>query len=105
MTTSIHDPRVNEFLGLWHENGRRYFESSYSRLDYDSDTYSKFARDRRKYIALDQGTSGVFLVDKQTEEVYTISGYGRPNWRVGTLDELIARYRQANEENRMLSHR
>lgn len=34
------------------------------------------AKERRKYIALDCGTSGAFLMDKATGELYNIKSYG-----------------------------
>jgi uncharacterized protein (TIGR02996 family) len=106
LPVSIGDPRVPEFLELWHENGRRYFEKCYQNLDYDSAYYGKTAKDRSKYIALDSGTSGVFLLEKATGEVFRIKGYGVPNRKkcVGTLDRLIAAYREANEKATQLGH-
>jgi hypothetical protein len=62
------------------------------------------AEDRRKYIAVDetdayQGElmadvhrSGRFLVDRATGVVYTIEGYGRKGHRVGTLEDLTAKF-------------
>ena len=85
-------PEIQAFLAAWHEAGRADFERSYRNLDYDSPAYQHVARDRRKYIALDQGTGGVFLVDKATGDVFTIKGYGVPNRRVGTLAQVTARY-------------
>jgi len=35
--------------------------------------------ERKKYIAIDCGTSGAFLMDKETGELYNIKGYGVPN--------------------------
>ena len=101
----ITDLRIALFLTLWHENGREHFERYYTNLDYDSPAYAKTAKDRSKYIALDDGTSGAFLVEKLTGDVWTIKGYGRKNRRVGTLDELIAHYQDANEHNRQLGLR
>lgn len=91
-TLSATDPRISEFLAAWHESGRTYFERHYSALVYDRDS-PKVARERRKYIALDSGTGGVYLVDKVTGDVYSIKAYGVPNRRLGTLDDLTARFR------------
>ena len=95
------DERVAEFLTLWHENGREAFRKSYPSLDYDGPHYAKTAKDRKKYIALDDGSSGAFLLDKATEEVFRIKGYGVKGRCIGTLDSLIASYREANEQNRL----
>lgn len=98
---TIHDPRISEFLRLWHEEGRAAFERSAPSLDYDSDAYAKSAKDRRKYIALDKGrdqwASGCYLVDKGTGDVFTIKGYGVPNRKIGTLDSMIAAFRARQE--------
>lgn len=88
------DPSVTEFLKAWHESERTYFERHYSALVYDRDS-PKTAKERRKYIALDSGTGGVYLVDRATGDVYSIKAYGVPNRRLGTLAELTARYRDA----------
>lgn len=98
---TITDPRIGEFLTLAHENGRVFFESYHKNLNYDS-YEPKTAKNRRKYIALDRGTSGWLLIDKTTEVVFSIKAYGVPNYRVGTLDSLIAEYRDTNEHNRMM---
>src|SRR5688572_21773491 len=105
MTTTevftISDPRISQFLSLWHENGRASFEATYPSLDYDSAYYRKTAKDRAKFIALDDGTSGAFLLEKQTGLVYCIKGYGRVDKRkcCGRLDDLIAKYSAVNRDN------
>lgn len=88
-------PMICEFLAGWHEAGRAEFERRCPSLDYDS-YYAKTAHERRKYIALDEGStdgvhrSGVYLVDRATGEVWTIKGYGVPNRRLGTVTDVIA---------------
>ena len=37
------------------------------------------AKERSKFIAIDCGTSGAFLVEKTTGELYNIQGYGVPD--------------------------
>lgn len=93
-TLTATDSRITDFLTAWHESERAYFERHYSALVYDRDA-PKTARERRKYIALDNGTSGVYLVDRATGDVFSIRSYGVPNRRLGTLAELTARYRRA----------
>ena len=89
---------VRLFLLAWHENGResfaRTYPASYAIGSYDSESGQlKTAKDRgRRWIALDEGSSGRFLLDKATGEVYTIKAYGRPNRRIGTLETLTAQY-------------
>jgi hypothetical protein len=95
-------PQVAEFLAVWHENGRTFFAKAYPSLDYDSDAYRKTAKDRQKCVALDDGTSGHFLLNRFTGEVYTIKAYGVPNRRAGTIGDLIEEYRRVNEHNRAI---
>jgi hypothetical protein len=103
---TIDDPRIAEFLELWHENGRSFFTKSYPKLDYDSDQYAKKAKDRgKKYIYLDEGGSGAFLLEKATGDVFRIKGYGVKGRKIGTLDSLIAEYRAANEKNHQCNQR
>lgn len=101
---TIDDPRIAVFLDVWHENGRPFFERSYSNLDYDSEPYVKTAKNRNKYIALDEGTSGRFLLDKATGLVWGIKAYGvRHSGKLaGHIDELIETYRAINAENMRL---
>ena len=61
----------------------------------------KTARERTKYIALDNGLSGCFLVDKETEMVYTVKTYGVPNHFCGTLDGLIESYSNGISKSRI----
>lgn len=37
------------------------------------------AVEKKKYINIDCGTSGAFMVDKTTGEIFNIQGYGRPD--------------------------
>jgi hypothetical protein len=63
----------------WHEAGRNYFEQAYPVLDYDNYAPKKVI-EKRKYINLDEGNSGAFLIDKTDGLVYRIkSAYGVPN--------------------------
>jgi hypothetical protein len=87
---------VQEFLHAWHEDGRLWFEASYINLDYDKD-YPKHAHDRKRYVALDDGTSGRFILDAGTGQVWTISAYGRPNRRHAPrqLEAMTEQYRRS----------
>lgn len=71
----------------------------YKNIEYDA-YCPKVARPRRKFIALDSGDSGVFLLEKATRRVFTIKGYGVPNRYVGTLEELTAQYEASIKPNR-----
>lgn len=84
--------KINTFLTAWHENGRAAFHKGTPSLDYDTSD-RKTAKPRRRWVALDRGTCGVFLLDPITEEVFTIKAYGVPNRSVGLLSELMKRYK------------
>lgn len=86
------DAKIDAFVEAWHENGRLFW--NYEWLDYDHNE-RKSIKDRRKYVALDCGTSGAFLVEKATGLVWSIKAYGVPNRIVGTLEELTEQYREA----------
>ena len=79
---------IDNFLKIWHEFGRARFERMYKHLDYDSSGYRKTAKERRKYVALDSGTSGAFLMNKETGEVFNIKAYGVPKNKIGHIDEI-----------------
>ena len=100
---SADSPIVRRFLEVWHENGRREFENNYSNLDYDGEFYAKKAKDRKRFIALDRGSSGVFLVDRTTGEVYSIKAYGRPNRKLGQIERLVEYYELLNVANRVVT--
>lgn len=94
------DPRIYRFLHLWHERFRATFERNYPRLDYDSDSYTKRACRRRKYIAFDDGSSGRYLLDKATGVVWGIKAYGvrHPGKRIGHIDQIIKTWEQDARE-------
>ena len=85
---------VQELLESWHEAKRADFEAGYDDPDtghliYERD-YPKTSKERRKYICLDDGGSGAFMVDKDDLMIYGIKGYGVPHKgkRIGKLGEV-----------------
>ena len=68
--------RIEEILKQWHEAGRAYFERAYENLDYDSPSYQKTFKVGRKYVNLDQGGSGYYMLEAETGNVYAIKAYG-----------------------------
>lgn len=91
-------PEIIEFLKAWHENGRASFERTYQNLDYDSPSYAKTAKTRKRFIACDRGTGGEFLVDRTTGDVWSIKAYGVPNRKLGKLSTITEAYRNAKRE-------
>jgi hypothetical protein len=95
--------QIDNFLQAWHENGRASFKrrcpNSYANGSYDRRKgEGKWTETRRKYVALNKGGSGVFLVDRKTGMVFTIAAYGRPKHMIGYIDKLAADYRRATED-------
>lgn len=82
--------KVEKLLAEWHEAGRIAFERSYKNLVYD--TYSpKTAKYKKKYIYLDEGTSGAFILEISTGNIYSLkSRYGVPNFKkfCGHIDTI-----------------
>lgn len=57
---------------------------------------------RKKYILIDRfltndQQSGMFVVDPATNEVFNICKYGRPNRRIGTVEDVTAEYILTNQ--------
>ncbi len=62
-------------------------------------------KERTKFYALDCGGSGAFMVDKETGEIYNITGIGRPDYRkkmtrnIGNVLTVEAAYLHARRWN------
>jgi len=86
---------IDELVEQWHESGRAAFAARCPALadQYDTPRYGRhIGRRGKKYICLDEGTSGMFMVDVATGYVYAIKGYGTIDRRklVGKLGEITA---------------
>jgi hypothetical protein len=69
---------ISRLLNDWHEAGRERFNRNCSNLNYD--LYSpKTQQDGRKYIKMNVGLAGAFMVKKSTGEIFRIKAYGVPN--------------------------
>jgi hypothetical protein len=80
-------------LRIYSQHGTRirsWWKVRSIRKDFSTGIPPKSAKDRTKFIALDYGTSGHFLVDRKTEQVYSIKGYGVANLKKprGTVEFL-----------------
>lgn len=71
--------RLATILNQWHEARREEFERDYPNIQYDSDQYAKHYHVGGKYIRLDNGGSGAFMVEIESGIVYEIKAYGVPN--------------------------
>jgi hypothetical protein len=58
-------------------------------LSYDS-LYPHTAKEKSKYIYLDEGTSGAYILEKATGDIYRIKGYGVINRArvIGNLETI-----------------
>ena len=91
MSLTADSPEILAALKAWHASGRASFERAYPTLNYD-DSQRKTAKNGTRWLKLDNGRSGAYLVDRTSPEpiVYTIKTYGVPNRRIGTLARMIA---------------
>ena len=90
--------RINQLLHDWHELSLAEFRAKhYNNLtdDWFNEQYPKHAVEKKKYIYLDDGGSGAFLIDKEDGTVYTIKGYGVKNRRIGHIDTITGATLQA----------
>ena len=76
MTTLEHCERLIE---EWFEASRPEFARKFPNLDYSDERYRPKLMNRLKYILLDEGTSGAFIVDKETGQCWRCKAYGVPN--------------------------
>jgi hypothetical protein len=82
--------QVEKLLHNWHEAGRQNWNNWSNRPEnYDKD-YNKSYYEREKYVCLDCGYTGQFLLDKDTGAIYLIMSYGVPNFKkqVGCIDGI-----------------
>ena len=73
------DDAVQKLLHDWHEAGRAEFQRQFPNLEYDSEWYAKTAKDGKRWIKLDTGDSGAYMLDKNDGRIFRIKGYGVPH--------------------------
>lgn len=104
---SAKDSKIQRLLEAWKKNE---LQCGLSKDSSTKDKYVCTAKDRTKYIALDYGyttaTSGHFLVDRKTERVYSIKGYGVPNLKKdrGTVEYLTCFINKLTTEGKAYQH-
>jgi len=73
--------KVDVLLKDWHEAGRARFEHDAPNLNYDT-YYPHTVKYKQRWAMLDEGTSGAFMLDRGTGNIYRIkSAYGVPNYK------------------------
>lgn len=83
------DTKITELLQAWHDNDKRY--GGYKANPELADQFNaKHVVDGTKYLKLNSGSSGHFMVNRETEMVFSIKGYGTPNLKKprGTVEFL-----------------
>lgn len=68
--------KLRQLARDWHEAGRAGFELRFPSVDYDK-FEPKSVVEKQKYYYLDEGTSGVYMVEKKTGDIYRIKAYGK----------------------------
>jgi hypothetical protein len=93
---AVRDTGDNRLADVWDE----VFQfmpvlQEHRRVCWSDDCRSVTASDRAKYIAIDTDGGGMFMIDKETGQVYTIKAYGRPKCIVcQSLRELRVIYQR-----------
>lgn len=67
--------KIEEVAAAIQESVNAYFANRFPSLTPDKVNI----RGRSKFVAIDIGTSGAFLVEKATGELFNIQAYGRPD--------------------------
>lgn len=83
--------RIHSLIHDWHEAGRTSFKPAYQNLNYDSEAYVKvFIESSSKWTLLNEGTSGAFMLENATGNVYRCKAYGVSNRKklVGNLSNI-----------------
>jgi len=77
--------KVQELQLAMQERTDLYFSANFQNLEPDEVT----VKNRRKYFAIDVGSSGKLLVDKKNLAVYSIKGYGVKGYWLGSIEQVI----------------
>lgn len=69
--------KLLELVKNWHEVSKADYYKRYSDsvLSYDT-LYPHTIKEKKLYIYLDEGTSGAFIYEKSTGNIFKIKGYG-----------------------------
>lgn len=100
----LNDEKLTALLEAWHENEKLGFQQR-GLTAISPDT--KHWHTGSKYIRLDNGGSGHFMVNRETEQVYSIKGYGVPNLKKprGTVEFLTKFIKAETAAGREYTHR
>lgn len=101
------DEKIKEFVALCQQQYTAYINQNYSGLDTSVPCYQVHSHTGKKYIRVDFGDSGKYMVDPEGR-IWGIKAYGVPHFghQYGTLDTMhdyywggytATRKRQPNE--------
>jgi hypothetical protein len=74
-TTAEFDSKIAEFVAALQES----VNAKHQLGGYTFPPNKVYAKQRMKFVAIDIGGSGCFLVEKETGEIFNIKGYGVPD--------------------------
>lgn len=99
---NANSPEVQNFLAAWHMNDLQVKGSTSSA--------TKVVREGRRYLHLNyqhaNQTMGHFMCDRETAQVYSIKGYGRPNKQKprGKIEFLTSFIEECTKKNIDYTH-
>lgn len=98
------DKKIQDLLDAWHENEATVGFPQRGLTNIVPD--AKHVHEGSKYLRLDNGGSGHFMVNRETEEVYSIKGYGVPNLKKprGTVEFLTQFIKDMTAQGREYTH-
>lgn len=99
------DTKIQRLLEAWDKN-QKTVGSLKDAFEITKSHYVKSAKQKTKYICLDDGDSGHFIVNRDTEQVYSIKGYGVPNLKKprGTVEFLTSFINQCTADGKEYMH-
>ena len=83
--------KLTILMGEWHAVAKADYHSRFPEtvLEYDR-LYPHIVKEKQKYIYLDEGIVGAFILEKATGNIYRIKGYGVINRArvIGNLETI-----------------
>ena len=93
------DAKISTLVGLLTTNRKLTSLADTYAAGMDMTNYQWQVEAGSKYLRVDEGSSGFYMINRETEQVYFIKGYGVPNLKKphGTVDQMIHNLNIANE--------
>lgn len=86
--------KVLDFAVMVHKDEIRHLEDMNCTCETNLRNVIPRVVDGKKYVKVDVGSSGKYMIDKETEEIFGIKAYGQIHrgHRYGTLDAPLSYY-------------